>query len=79
MTTPQPQPAPSQHHPAVKSETMTERKRCLAWIDRFTDQIQDCAEEVRDSGKRQDLLDVFESLVVDLRDFRTRIESGEQA
>ena len=30
----QPQPAPSQHHPAVKSETMTERKRCLALIDK---------------------------------------------
>jgi hypothetical protein len=38
MTTPQlidgGKSPPCPHHPAVKSETMTERRRCLAWIDK---------------------------------------------
>ena len=83
MTTPQlidgGKSPPCPHHPAVRSETMTERRRCLAWTNELVASAQEIVELIRDDNSNPKLLGLFEVLVQDLESFRTRIESGEQA
>lgn len=75
MTTPQiidgGKSPPSPHHPAVRSETMTERRRCLAIID----QRIETAMSVADLPSIPTAAKVAAALL----NVRTRIESGEQS
>ena len=75
MTT-QPQPVPSPHHPAVRSETWTERKRCVAWIDAF---IHNQEAIIKHSKEHEDRARNCAAVALDsLRPLKMRIESGEQ-
>jgi hypothetical protein len=65
---------PCPHHPAVRSETMTERRRCLALLSR---EIQVRGMQL-DNASTKLRREKFEYVLDTLTQIRTRIESGEQ-
>lgn len=79
MTTPQQidggKSPPCPHHPAVRSDTMTERKRCLAIIDQRIADFQFVIDKKASTDKQR--LDATLDMA-SLTTIRTRIESGEQ-
>lgn len=79
MTTPQlidgGKSPPCPHHPAVRSDTMTERRRCLAWVDQL---IKDKEDILKRHGRNALTRDITEQCIEDLALLRSHIESGEQ-